>query len=256
MLNITVIIPVFNSEYYLNNLLLSVVNQFKEVIVIDSYSDDTTPQIVKKFEKVRFFQRAYDTSAKQKNWAIEKATSDWVLIIDSDEVLEDGFITHLNDELRLVSNDVGVIFLPRRNLFWGKDLGKASGYPDYQSRLFRSHLRYEDKEVHAQIVNPNNSIYLKKGLIHDDFKKIDTLLLRNIRYYNYELSEHLKKETKWSFTLQYVKPTYVFVKFYFLKGGFRKGFRGFFFAFQWLVYFFIVAAKLYENERIKINEKH
>ena len=126
-------------------------------------------------------------------------------------------------------------------------MGKASAYPDYQSRLFRrDKALYQDKEVHAQVEVPGQCHYFKHALVHDDFTDISSWWTRNNRYYKYELDECNKRDVKWNFKLQYIKPLYVFFRIYFLKRGFLYGFKGFFVAFQWLVYYFMVAAKLYE----------
>jgi glycosyltransferase involved in cell wall biosynthesis len=236
---VSVIIPVFNSEKYLDKLI--------KIIICDSFSSDTTLEIARS-HSLKIIQKEYINSATQKNWAIPQASQDWVWIIDSDELPEKSLLQEIRDFIASVTNDIDLAYIPRKNLFWGEFMGKASAYPDYQSRLFRkSKGRYQNKEVHAQIEVSGKFIHLKNALIHDDFKDISSWWQRNNRYYKYELDECLKTGVKWSFKLQYVKPLYVFFRIYFLKRGYTHGFRGFFVAFQWLVYHFMVGAKLYEN---------
>lgn len=244
---VTVIIPVFNSEKYLDELIKIIINEVAEIIICDSFSSDTTLEIARS-HSLKIIQKEYINSATQKNWAIPQASQDWVWIIDSDEQPEKSLVQEIKDFIACVTNEIDLAYIPRKNLFWGQFMGKASAYPDYQSRLFRkSKGRYQNKEVHAQIEVPGKFIHLKNALIHDDFKDISSWWHRNNRYYKYELDECLKTGVKWSFKLQYVKPLYVFFRIYFLKRGYTHGFRGFFVAFQWLVYHFMVGAKLYEN---------
>lgn len=41
-----------------------------EIIVVDSFSTDETPEIARRYPKVKFFQRAYFGAGAQKNWAM------------------------------------------------------------------------------------------------------------------------------------------------------------------------------------------
>lgn len=245
---LTVIIPTFNVEIYMDELLHCIKGWADEIIVCDSFSTDKTLDIAHR-HGVKIIQHEYINSAKQKNWAIPHASSEWVMIIDADEKPEDSLKVEILDFLKTVPDSVDLAYIPRKNLFWGKFMGKTSAYPDYQSRLFRRDKgRYQDKEVHAQVDVPGKKAYLKNALIHDDFTDISSWWLRNNRYYRYELEECLKRGKKWGFKLQIAKPIYVFLLFYLLRGGFLHGFRGLFVAMQWFIYHFMVGAKLYEYE--------
>lgn len=255
---LTVIIPTYNVEIYLEELLDCVEGWADEIIVCDSFSTDRTLDIARSHE-VKIIQHEYINSAKQKNWAIPQASNEWVMIIDSDEKPEESLKKEISDFLVYVPNDVDMAYIPRKNLFWGEFMGKASAYPDYQSRLFRRNKgRYQDKEVHAQVEVPGRSVHLKNALVHDDFTDISSWWLRNNRYYRYELEECIKRGKKWGFKLQIAKPIYVFLLFYVRRGGFLHGFRGLFVAMQWFIYYFMVGAKLYEyklSQKQKITHK-
>ena len=56
-----------------------------EIVVVDSFSTDRTPEIAKGRDGVRFFQRKYCGGAAQKNWAIREARFEWIMILDADE---------------------------------------------------------------------------------------------------------------------------------------------------------------------------
>lgn len=115
------------------------------------------------------------------------------MIIDADEKPEEALKEEVTKFLATVENEVDLAYIPRKNLFWGEFMGKASAYPDYQSRLFRRDKgRYQDKEVHAQVEVSGQKVYLKHALVHDDFTDISSWWLRNNRYYRYELDECIK----------------------------------------------------------------
>lgn len=248
---LTVIIPTYNSELYIANLLECIKGWADEIIVCDSFSTDSTIDIAKNYG-AQIIQHEYINSAKQKNWAIPQAQSEWVLIIDSDEKPEESLKSEITEFLSTVEDDVELAHIPRKNLFWGQMMGKGVNYPDYQSRLFRRDKgRYNNREVHAQVSVSGKEVKLKHALIHDDFTDISSWWLRNNRYYRYELDECLKQGKKWSWKLQYLKPFYIFFSLFFLRRYFRYGFKGYFFALQWFIYYSLVGAKLYEYELSK-----
>lgn len=76
---------VYNEEHnireYLRNMSFA-----DEIIVVDSYSTDKTPAIIKEeFPQVRFYQRAFDDFSTQRNYTIGLASHDWVTFFDADE---------------------------------------------------------------------------------------------------------------------------------------------------------------------------
>ena len=78
---ITVLLPTFNSEKTIRKTLDSI-SWANEVIMIDSFSDDSTLDIAKEFNNVNIIQHEYINSSKQKNWALRHCSNDWILQID------------------------------------------------------------------------------------------------------------------------------------------------------------------------------
>ena len=260
---VTVIITTYNEAKWLDRLLKTVVPWADEVIVCDSHSTDATPEIARSYDTI-FVHHEYIHSAAQKNWVIPRSTHPWVFVIDADELPEPALLEEIDDFLNNVAPCIHMAYIPRKNMIWGELPGKGLNYPDYQSRLFRrDEGRYQAKEVHAQVEVTGEVAYLKNALIHEDFKNISTWWLRNDRYFGYELKDLLKNNKKWNFSLQYLKPIYVFFKMYIGDRLFLRGFKGFFAAAQWSVYHFFVGARLYEYEHFnkyrageKITDSH
>ena len=67
---VSAIITTFNEEANIAGCIESLL-WCDEILVVDSFSTDRTPEIVRGFEKVRFYQRTYYGSASQKNWAMD-----------------------------------------------------------------------------------------------------------------------------------------------------------------------------------------
>ncbi len=87
---VSVTIPTFNNEKTIERTLNSVKNQtYKniEIIVIDSHSKDGTLSIIKKFDGVKVYQ--YEgTLLGARGIGVEKAKGDFVMLVDSDHILE------------------------------------------------------------------------------------------------------------------------------------------------------------------------
>jgi len=85
---ISVLLPTFNNAEIIRPTLESI-RWVDEILVVDSFSTDSTVDICREYG-ARVVQHEYIQSAKQKNWAIPQCANEWVLQIDSDEVLEPG----------------------------------------------------------------------------------------------------------------------------------------------------------------------
>ena len=111
-----------------------------EIVVVDNFSTDETAAIVARHAKARLLQRPFPGSLGQnKNLSIEAARGDWVLLVDSDELLGDELRSRLP---RLVgASGFDYYKLPR---YWlspavdGHYVHSDKHYPDWQLRLFRN----------------------------------------------------------------------------------------------------------------------
>src|ERR1700674_1511922 len=120
---LTVLIPTYNVEKYLDKLLNKVLPWADEVIICDSFSTDKTLQIAKQYN-TRIIQHEYINSATQKNWAIPHASNDWVFIIDSDELPEPELLEEIDLFLMNIPDGVELAYIPRKNKMWGELLGR------------------------------------------------------------------------------------------------------------------------------------
>ncbi len=64
------LVTCFNEEHNIGDCIESLL-WCDEIIVVDSFSTDRTPEIAQSFDKVRFFQRTYFGAGAQKNWAMK-----------------------------------------------------------------------------------------------------------------------------------------------------------------------------------------
>ena len=107
--NLTVIIPTKNSEQFLPRCLESV-KSCREVIVVDSNSKDETESIVKSYGRVYVNFKWNKKYPKKRAWALDKLSidSDWILMLDSDECINDEFLREFDNK----------IIKSKHNAFW------------------------------------------------------------------------------------------------------------------------------------------
>ncbi|RMH61509.1 MAG: glycosyltransferase [Calditrichaeota bacterium] len=88
-MDISVVIPVFNREHYIERAILSVLNQSRapqEIIVVDDGSTDNTPRILQKYnDRLRIITQENKGVSAARNKGIEAASGTWISLLDSDD---------------------------------------------------------------------------------------------------------------------------------------------------------------------------
>ena len=99
MEKVSIIIPVYNGEKYIEKCLASVLDQkyeSKEIIVINDGSTDNTEEILKKYiGKIRYFKKSNTGLSDTRNFGIGKAHGSYIMFLDSDDYLEKNLLTKL-----------------------------------------------------------------------------------------------------------------------------------------------------------------
>ena len=248
---LSVLLPTYNCSNSLHNTIRSII-WADEIIVIDSFSRDNTAQIAKNYG-AKVFQHEYINSAKQKNWAIQHCSNQWIFQIDSDEILQEKAEEIIRDAINNAGENTHCFKMPRKNHVLGKWVKYGGLYPDWEYRLFRKEYgKWWDREVHSRIVVPGAIESLETPLIHHGMSNISKQLSNLDRYTRYEADELIKRNIKFSFMKWILGPIYIFIKRYFILQGFRDGWRGFFLAVYAGIYLFISHAKLKEIEILKL----
>src|SRR5215470_17714264 len=88
-----------NEEELIGECLRSAAPICEELIVVDSLSTDRTAEIARGLG-ARIFEREFPGYVAQKQFALERATAQWVLSLDADEQLTHG----LREEIAAVIN--------------------------------------------------------------------------------------------------------------------------------------------------------
>jgi len=81
-----------DSEEWIDLTLQSIIDVVDEIIIVDGGSTDRTLEIIDSFDnnKIKVFHRKWnDDWGDQRQFALDNATGDWILQIDTDEILDD-----------------------------------------------------------------------------------------------------------------------------------------------------------------------
>ena len=248
-MRLSVTIAAKNEE---NNLrrCLNAVKWADEIVVVDDMSSDKTAEICNEYNTVFSRNDSHGDFHKNKNLAIEKATGEWILSLDADEVIT----PELADEIREVIKSETMIayYLNRRNFFLGKWIRGCGWYPDHIIRLFRKGVTRWPWQIHdiPKVKEKNRVGYLKNPLLHYSYVSLDQYLEKFSRYTSRVGLEYYAqgKRLKWySFPAVFViRPALIFLRKYFFLKGFRDGFRGLFISFSAASTEFVAYAKLWE----------
>ncbi|HUX44190.1 MAG TPA: glycosyltransferase family 2 protein [Terracidiphilus sp.] len=106
-----------------------------EIIVVDSGSRDRTLEIAQSFGAKTSYH-AFGGHGEQKNVALDLCTSDWILLLDADEVLSPELQAEIREVLRGEPR-FGAYWIPRLNLYFGRWIRHGGFFPDLKLRLFR-----------------------------------------------------------------------------------------------------------------------
>lgn len=211
-----------NIRQYLDNMSFA-----DEIIVVDSFSTDNTPKIIKEeYPHVKFYQRAFDDFSSQRNYTLDFATNDWVVFFDADERISQKGIDEI---IATVDSD------PEEVAFWFKRIFYYKGRPmvnnsfnkDRAIRLFRkSKCRYSEKLVHETLSIKGKSGHLKESIHHYSFKSKEDFLEKRLQYSKLKAKELYQKGVKTNLYHLSVRPAFRFFKYYILGLGFLNGKRG------------------------------
>lgn len=124
-----------NEEKNLPRTLEAVHGWVDEIVIVDSGSKDRSPEIAQSFGAKHSYNRDFRGHSEQKNIAIGNCTSDWILLLDADEVVTPELRREI--EVALEKPQYNAYWMPRLNIFMTRWMRHGGLYPDEKLRLFR-----------------------------------------------------------------------------------------------------------------------
>lgn len=239
--HLSAVVLTHNSERTLRACLASLTFA-DEILVIDDGSTDATVAIAEELgARVIPHAMAGDFSA-QRRFAIEQCQGQWVLFVDSDEVVSDS----LRDTIQraVLEQSLFSYSFSRTNRFPHYRIEHGSMRSDTVTRLFPKEGLTSEGRVHEKILSPYPTKKLNGALLHYPYRDWSATIRKLDQYTSFLAQQQLEKGKNTGFlsgTL--LKPTWAFLKVYFLNRGFLDGKMGLMFAIHHAYYTFMKYAK-------------
>ena len=118
---VSAIILTYNEEKNLSACLNSLHDIVEEIIIVDSYSNDKTLEIVKKYTD-KIYQNPFSTHSKQWKWAIDNISlkNEWIFAIDADQRISPELNRELKELFRNNADTADGYYINRKQIFLGR----------------------------------------------------------------------------------------------------------------------------------------
>ncbi|MBC7450260.1 MAG: glycosyltransferase family 2 protein [Cytophagales bacterium] len=225
--HISVVIITYNEEDKIRRTVEAVSVFTDDVVVIDSYSTDSTPAICRELN-VTFIQQAWSGYGHQKNTGHAYARYDWILSIDADEVVSE----ELSKELKelLLDSPSTLYNIPFKTYFCNQLVRFGGWNPQFHVRLFNKKMvEWNTLEVHETLHYPeqNSIITLKGSILHYSYDTMEDYLSKSGTYTTLFAERMQARSKRATWIKLYLSPSFTFIKEYIFKLGFLDGTLGF-----------------------------
>ncbi len=226
MSKLSVVIITYNEEANIHRCLSSVNDFADEILVVDSFSTDSTREICLQFG-VRFVEHAFEGYVEQKNYAASLAMHDLVLSLDADEVPDATLRNSLTNAK--ISPDKDGYYMNRLTNYCGTWIRHGAWYPDRKLRLWnRTKGRWAGFNPHDHYELDAGSSYgsLKGELLHYSYDSIEAHVAQFNKFTSLSAYEMQKAGKKAPLLKIYLSPLVNFLVGFFLRLAFLDGFYG------------------------------
>jgi glycosyltransferase involved in cell wall biosynthesis len=252
---ISVVINTLNEERNLPYALRSVRPWADEIIVMDMYSEDRTVEVARAHGAKVFFHERVGFVEPARACAIAKATTEWILILDADELVP-APLSHL---LRETADDdrADVVVIPNLNYFLGGPLMHTGWGPEQNkhARFFkRGMLQEATAKIHDYLEPVAEARMLElaytpgHAIVHFNYVDTSHFLEKLNRYTTIEARQALERGERSSVRLALYKAAKEFYGRFFKRQGYRDGWRGLYLSGLQAMYNWATYTKLRELE--------
>jgi glycosyltransferase involved in cell wall biosynthesis len=272
----SIVIPVKNEESNLPSCLEKL-NDFDDVIIVDSGSTDRTREISLLYGRPVVDFKWDGKFPKKRNWVLKNVSFKypWVLFLDADERMTEAFKSEIVKTLGTTPHHGFWItydnwFLGRM-LKYGDPMRKLAllkiGHGAYE-KIEEDHWSVLDMEIHEHLVVEGSIGAILARLEHHDKRPLESYYARHNDYSNWEARRYValrqsdsnvhtmgsyscltpRQRMKYRMIRWKLFPIFYFIASYVFKGGFMDGVAGFYFATGKMFYFYQIQAKIAEND--------
>jgi glycosyltransferase involved in cell wall biosynthesis len=245
MSTLTVITLTLNEAHNIGPCLESV-RWADEILVIDSGSTDNTLTLARTFTP-HIFTITWEGYGAARNFALGKATGDWILWLDADERVTPDLAEEIRHILAVNPPAIDGYSISRRAYFLGRWIRHSGWYPGRVTRLFRRGKgTFSETRVHEQLRTEGTVVQTQHDLLHLTDPDLAHYLQKFNRYTSLAAQDMAASGRRFSLLDVSLRPVFQFIKMYLLRRGFLDGLEGFILAVLSSAYVFTKYAKLWE----------
>ena len=218
-----------------------------EIVVVDSFSTDRTPEICAEYTSL-VYKHKWLGYIGQKNLIKDLASHHWILFIDADEEISSELRDEILDEFNSerCADFAGYEF-PRKVWHLGKWITHGDWYPDLKLRLFlKEKGRCGGKEPHDRISVDGRIKRLQGNMNHYSYTGLADQVTTLNRFSSISAEGWHQDGRTFRWVDLFFRPTWRFIRSYILRGGFLDGPQGYIIARATHFATFIKYAKLWE----------
>jgi len=223
--DLSIVYITLNAEKYLHRSLEACRQLAKDIVVVDSGSDDATHKIVRQ-SGARLIEQQWLGFAAQKQLAIEHAEHDHVLFLDADEILSQDAVNEIA-VLLLGEALADAYSLPRRNWFQGKWIRHGGWWPNRVTRLVnRTTGSMKNVAVHECWETASVTVPLNSPIEHYSYQSYSELIQKADNYSTLAARQLFERGRECGRSAPFWHGASAFLRTYLLKQGFRDGAEG------------------------------
>ena len=247
-LPVSVLVHTLNEEKNIRNCL-ETIKWADEIVLVDMYSVDKTVEIASEYTNKIFYHERMGYADPARQFGLEKASNDWILIVDADELVP----LKLKKKLEaIIQDDLGdIVSIPHNNYFFGK-LMRFTGWgplQDVHHRFFKKEYVFISDKIHSTFTEREDARIYEitdetEGFIHFNYLDVEHFLEKLNRYTTIEAKAlfEANKDIKFKSVINQIISE--FRKRYFKLNGRKEGYRGFSLSFLMSVYRLVTYTKL------------
>ena len=244
---ISVIIHTYNNEKIIRECLESV-KDFDEIVVCDMYSTDKTLEIAKEYNAKIVMHENIGWADPARNFAIQQASNEWVLVVDSDERITNELREYLYNFIKNNNDVYSALKIPRKNYYWGVFIEVQ--YPDFITRLIKKDNVFWPPKVHSQPEITGKIASIDKNrkdlaFIHYVCDSPTKLIHTTNIYTDKELDKLIAQNKSFNIYWRILQSFFLIFEKFFFKNGWKSGVDGFIFCVIMGFYKFLMYVKYY-----------
>lgn len=249
---ISAIVHTFNEEKNIERCLSSL-SWVDEIVIIDMGSTDKTLEIAGSY-KTKVFNHPFTGFVEPaRNFGIDKAKGDWIMIVDADEEISKSLNLYLSVEAKSPKFDFYRI--ARKNIIFGRWIKRSGWWPDYQIRFFKKGSVKWTEKIHGVPITAGSGTDIEAVenlcITHYNYQNLEQYVERLNRYTSITAKELYLANEKFLVRNLIESPAKEFINRFFVWEGYKDGMHGLGLSLLQSFSELVVYLKLWELEKYK-----